>query len=343
MKVFCILLFLLFACQTIFAQPGRPCVPCLPYGYEFITQSQIDDFHINYPNCTKIIGTVWIGDAASSTEISNLNGLSMLTSIGILYIVNNSVLVDLSGLNNLDTVQYGLTISENDSLLSLTGLENLKYVGGNLGITDNASLTDLSGLINLTTIGADMPNYYGLYINDNHVLNSLLGLNNLTNLNQNYLFIQNNDTLRSLIGLDHIDPGSIYSLYISGNYNLSVCAFENICEFLDHPGGDTYIAENGKGCKNESQVSEACDTLSVPAPASGANFLIYPNPASATLIIETPVPGLLLIRNATGNILFQQQITEPNTTIDVSGLKSGIYVVKVVREMGVQVGKIVKW
>jgi hypothetical protein len=35
-------------------------------------------------------------------------------------------------------------------------------------------------------------------------------------------------------------------------------------------------------------------------------------------------------------------ITEPNTTIDVSGLKSGIYVIKIIGEKGVQVGKFIK-
>ena len=50
--------------------------PCLPEGITFTTQAQIDSFQINYPNCTEIEGDVII-----SGYITNLYGLSVLTSI----------------------------------------------------------------------------------------------------------------------------------------------------------------------------------------------------------------------------------------------------------------------
>ncbi len=62
---------------------------CLPFGnYYFNTQSEIDDFQANYPDCTDLEGNVVIrGD-----DITNLNGLQVLTSIGgSLYIDNNPV------------------------------------------------------------------------------------------------------------------------------------------------------------------------------------------------------------------------------------------------------------
>lgn len=52
--------------------------PCLPEGITFNTQEQIDNFQINYPNCTEIEGGVLI----EGTDITNLNGLSVITSIG---------------------------------------------------------------------------------------------------------------------------------------------------------------------------------------------------------------------------------------------------------------------
>ena len=72
------------------------------------------------------------------------------------------------------------------------------------------------------------------------------------------------------------------------------------------------------------------------------NLTIYPNPANNDITIETPTKGYLSILNTSGQQLLQQEITEPTTTIDVSGRKSGVYLVKVVGEKGVQVGKFIK-
>ena len=53
---------------------------CLPEGIVFTNQSQIDQFQINYPNCTEIEGDVVIGFWLG-TNITNLNGLSILTTL----------------------------------------------------------------------------------------------------------------------------------------------------------------------------------------------------------------------------------------------------------------------
>ena len=83
---------------------------CLPEGIGFYTQAEIDDFQTNYPNCTEIEGGVWI----TGGEISNLNGLFFLTSIG-----------------------EDLLISGNAALTSLAGLNNLTFLGGELLIIHN--------------------------------------------------------------------------------------------------------------------------------------------------------------------------------------------------------------
>ncbi len=92
-------------------------------------------------------------------------------------------------------------------------------------------------------------------------------------------------------------------------------------------------------------VSTDCITL-VPVedepPLEQPQISIFPNPATTTITIETPSTGHISIFNSSGQELLNQVITEPTTTIDVSGLKSGIYLVKVVGENGVQVGKFIK-
>ncbi len=66
------LIILVFVIQIqIFSQS------CLPDGITFSTQSEINSFQTNYPNCTAIEGNVII----LGTDISNLNGLSVLTNI----------------------------------------------------------------------------------------------------------------------------------------------------------------------------------------------------------------------------------------------------------------------
>ncbi len=63
--------FILFT-VNLFSQP------CLPSGITFSTQDQIDNFSINYPNCTEIEGYVLI----EGSNITNLDGLEVLTSLG---------------------------------------------------------------------------------------------------------------------------------------------------------------------------------------------------------------------------------------------------------------------
>jgi len=52
--------------------------PCLPAGITFSSQQQIDNFQTNYPNCTEIGGDMII----EGNDITNLDGLSVLTTIG---------------------------------------------------------------------------------------------------------------------------------------------------------------------------------------------------------------------------------------------------------------------
>jgi hypothetical protein len=73
---------------------------------------------------------------------------------------------------------------------------------------------------------------------------------------------------------------------------------------------------------------------------------IYPNPSSTQITIELPhTPQkntLLTIYNLNGQQFITQPITEPQTLVDVSGLPSGVYFVKVVDDDKVMMGKVVK-
>ncbi len=347
------LIFLILA--LFFLKIAAISQPCLPEGISFTTQQHIDNFQINYPNCTEIEGYLSIqGD-----NITNLNGLGVLTSIGgDLSIMDNDVLFNLTGLNNLTTIDGGLFIGDiniqgnfgNPSLTSLDGLENLISIGGSLEIKDNNLLTSIAALYNLTSvngflvIGANeaLSNLSGLnnvaviggglaiYANANLI--SLTGLTNLVSIG-GYLAIYSNDALISLIGLDNIDAASIVELEIQFNQLLSVCEVQSICDFLTSSSGTIDIEGNAQGCNTPEEVIEACWT-SVDEINSNTDLAVFPNPFKNKTTIEFNLmePGFvkLSVIDYTGTEiqkLISKQIPagihqfEWNT----EGLPSGIY------------------
>ena len=90
--------------------------PCLPEGITFSTQEQIDNFQTNHPNCTEIEGDVEINGG----NITNLNGLNVLTSIGgDLEIDGNHSLVSLEGFDNLESDSINSLFIYSNSSLSI--------------------------------------------------------------------------------------------------------------------------------------------------------------------------------------------------------------------------------
>src|SRR5690606_11901415 len=196
-------------------------------------------------------------DIYSNSNLTNLDGLSNLTSVGgYLYISSNSSLTNLDGLSNLTSVGGYLKIYNNLSLTKHDGLSNLTSVGGFLHIDSNSNLTNLDGLSNLTSVGGY------LYIGSNSNLTNLDGLSNLTSVGAD-LVILSNSSLTDISGLQNIDPASILStyygvgLYIVGNTSLSVCNLENFCTYLAGSGARN-ISGNAGDCISEAAVTTAC-------------------------------------------------------------------------------------
>ena len=120
---------------------------CLPEGITFRTQSQIDSFPINYPNCTEIEGDVKI---IPKSEIVSLDSLRAITSIGGQLMIASCIdLPTLSGLNNLQNIGGSLTIASNLKLMNLTALNNLRSIGFTLTIFNNDRIKTLFGLDSL--------------------------------------------------------------------------------------------------------------------------------------------------------------------------------------------------
>jgi len=102
--------------------------------------------------------------------------------------------------------------------------------------------------------------------------------------------------------------------------------------------GDTlYVVGAGFGIAKRSMYPTG-----IPCEETLSSLLIYPNPASTHITIETLLQEEVSIFNLQGQELLSQQITEPKTRIDISSLPSGVYFVRVTGEQAVQVGKFVK-
>ena len=204
--------------------------PCLPDGITFTTQSQIDSFPINYPNCTEIKGNVLIfGD-----DISNLYGLNVLTSIGgYLNIESNDILTNLTGLEGITSIGGFLKIGYNNALNSMSGLEGLNSIGGPLYIYYNHAISSLAGLDGVTNLGGHLNVQY------NNSLISLAGMEGMTALDGG-LLIGYNNSLTNLAGLEGIT-------YIGGflwiGYNDGMTTLEGI-EGVTSVGGGFQIGYN---------------------------------------------------------------------------------------------------
>ncbi len=211
---------------------------CLPDTLVLSTQQEIDNFAIDYPNCTNITGHIQITES-NPGGITNLNGLSQIIRVeGDFKILENTALIDLSGLDNLNFVGH-FHIKNNSSLVSLEGLGGLESIGevgallsegGVLRLEYNESLENIMGLSSLQRIehsincrnnpqlsglsGLDaLTSLYSLSIINCPAITDLTGMPNLTDLST--LSLLGNDGLTSLQGLEQ--SLNISSIQINSN------------------------------------------------------------------------------------------------------------------------------
>jgi hypothetical protein len=226
--------------------------------------------------------------------LNNLKIVNGFFSIG--FVAGNSSLSDLTGLDNLTTIEMNFEIVSNENLINLNGAPNLTSIGGDLTIAFNFNLINITGLESVTSVGA--------------------------------LWIYENPLITNLSGLDNIAPESISILSITYNPLLSNCQAQSICEYLLDPSGGLEINNNATGCNSVDQVESSC-LVGIGEVNSEPGFKIFPNPATNEIYISSGNGSILdkiNIYNQLGQkVLSKNQIINP---IDVSELKSGIYMIE---------------
>ncbi|MCA9441885.1 MAG: FG-GAP repeat protein [Candidatus Omnitrophica bacterium] len=183
-------------------------------SYVITTQEEADYLE----GIKKIDGSLTIGPSDENLDLTPLGSLLEIT--GDFWILENTTMTALDGLQNLQTVGKSLWINENTVLSSLTSLSGLKSIGTNirtegavgLHIQGNDSLVSLDGLQSLVTI-----KYGGLRVAENDSLTSLDGLQSLNRLLYGHISISGNRSLASLEGLDHLTTLPYCSLTVLGN------------------------------------------------------------------------------------------------------------------------------
>lgn len=214
MKPFLLFFAISFTISTGLAQ--------CPTFLTLTTQQEIDDFALNYPDCDGTGLALEINNEV--TPITNLNGLSQLTTLSSLGIFFTNA-TDLSGLDNITNISFHLRILGNTDLESLNGLESLESIGNGLRIIINGSLLSLDGLSGVTDIIGDVD------ISGNTSLQSLSGLNNLTRVSGS-IEIKSLPELNDLLGLESLTEVGLSPadrLYIYNNTQLeSLEGLENL-------------------------------------------------------------------------------------------------------------------
>jgi hypothetical protein len=154
------------------------------------SQADVDNFATT--GCNIMLGSLRI----EGTDITNLNGLSSLTSARNLYIYNCTALTNVDGLSSLTSVSHHMNIDGTELLTNIDGLSNLTSVGSNIAIARNASLTNVNGLLGITSVNSI------LGITDNGSLTNVDGLSNLTSAGT--VIIDDNDVLNNIDGLSSL-------------------------------------------------------------------------------------------------------------------------------------------
>ena len=320
---------------------------CLPYGnYYLLTQTQVDDFFIDYPNCTSLNGSLKIkGNDINNLEglngidtihgsltiqgnyyLLNFEGMSSLKSIGGSFGVgyyegnDNPRLRNFTGLEGLETIGGNVYVYLNERLTSLAGLENLHSIGGRMEIVSNDSLLSLNGLQNLDSINGD------LYLNGNDLLSEISSLSELKYINGQLTF-NNNESLKSLSGIDNISSDSISYIYINNNPNLSKCAVYSICQYLEDSSALVFISNNKTNCNSREEVEYDC-TLEVNEINLEDVLTIYPNPTNNFLNIKDKgfdISGIS-IYNFYGKKVFN--LNGNTNKLNLSVLNAGVYIIE---------------
>lgn len=354
---------------------------CPTDDFYITTQSEMDAFALNYPNCTNLIYSLNI----RGNDIVNLYGLSQIEDVAGGLIIDLTNIENLQGLENIQNLSSSLIITSNDALESFEGLQNLETIAGQFAVAFNSQIIDFTGFNSLNSVGNGSD--WGMHIASNNNLVSLVGLENLTQIHGSFrvdwndalesfnglqnldsvygwMGIRDNDVLETLDGIESltycdeylsiIENESLYS--ISSLINLDASDLIGVIiednPFLSFcavkPVCDAIFSPNTAVTINNNLTGcnseaevEAQCNLSITEADLSENLSFFPNPVSSILNIETS--NTISFEKANVYSTLGQLILETSEkTINLETLSAGIYLLEVATNRGSVTKKIVK-
>lgn len=278
-----------------------PRTACNQASITLASPGQLNTFQQNYGPCDSITNRLTL----SGGGITDLNRLRALEYVNNLWIQDNPVLPNLDGLEGIQQSTFSsLSITGNSILNDISALENASTSIGNLGINNNPELGDLSPLASNTVIHefqiVNMPKVVSLddfaslntvgkriRLEDNANLFDIGQLSNVTNYftaANNSLQILNNPKLHNCEPICPIvsEIPTINNLSVTISGNLNECATEGdiYSACCDHPdyaaleafynatGGDNWTDNTGwlGNC-------DPCGNIGANNPWSGINCI----------------------------------------------------------------------
>jgi hypothetical protein len=330
---------------------------CPPGNIGLLSQSDIDNFALDYPGCTQLNNALGI----SGNSVTNLNGLSQIEGIGTTgaggpLIISCPNLTNLSGLDNLTFVGGSVSIA-NTGITNFNGLGSLVNVRGTINIDGNPNIVDFTGLdalefaeglqainceqlISFNGLGVIVPEFFPSSINISSNPN-LPNLNGLEGWQQVGNFtVSDNAILNSIDAVADMELFGTINIIISDNPNLSFCAIEMVCNSFQDPVIVHIINNNASGCNSENEVEAQCD-LGTEEVSLQELVSVFPNPVSDFLKIIL-VDEIQFNYARLYSVLGEELFTTSDKSIDVSNLSEGIYFLKIVTSQGQLVRRIIK-
>lgn len=262
--------------------------------------------------------------SCKDNQLHSLN-VQDLTQLKYLYCHNNH----LQSLN-VETLNSLQKLWCNDNQLQDLKVQNLSSLQGLYCYNNQLQSLNLHGLTQLENLRCQ------------HNKLQDLNLHDLTQLK--WLLCWNNPCSNTTLGLDQIycqlperQEADYARIYVTGQRKNDLEAF--------------VIATNGANANNKNwklynaenyEITNTtgtylCKTTGIESVESTVS--IYPNPASDAITLETDVIGsAITITDLAGRTVLQATATGTKTTLDISGLSAGTYVVRI----GERVGKIWK-
>ncbi len=133
--------------------------------------------------------------------------------------------------------------------------------------------------------------------------------------------------ITSLTNVAAFAAGLSYSFALKSDNTLMTWAGNGFGELCDGTTADRYTPSAAAGLCSILPLAAPNSEM---VPAMNKELVVYPNPSNGVLHLNTPFTGdcSVKVMNLTGQIVYQQKLINNQSTIEVSHLKPGIYILE---------------